>query len=292
MKNVHVSKAFASHSVPTELQSTMGEANQGAKTPLWSTLKEVFDLLHISSNFQGISQDLRFQHVHFRTGQHINTIGQNLQWLFAVNSGFLKTAAIDEFGNEQIIGFPMRGDILGADSISSLRFPSETVALSECNLILIPFHKLVTLAHENLGVQNAIFCILSRELQNRQAMINMLGKPNAETRVARFLVYLAERYGELGYSKSMFNLKMTRQDIGSYLGLSLETISRALSALNDAGLIRVEQRSIWIMEHAILKSMQRIPSAKARQKSSNQKPFAFANWTPPSIESVGICSTI
>jgi CRP/FNR family transcriptional regulator len=287
MTSTHVTKAFTPHSGTNKSSPHLNQQKHVIQTQLWSTLKDVFDLLRMPSNIQGIGKDLRFQHVHFRTGQRVHIIGQELEWLFVVNSGFLKTASIDEFGNEQIVGFPMKGDLLGGDSICTRRYPSESVALSDCNLILLPFQKLIALGHENIEIQNAILNILSRELQHTQTMVSMLGKPNAETKVARFLVYLAERYGALGYSKSMFNLQMTRQEIGSYLGLSLETVSRALSALNEAGLVKVDQRSIWIIEHDILKIMHRIPSSRNHNRDVEKKiPDFIGDWKATSSKSI------
>jgi CRP/FNR family transcriptional regulator len=93
-----------------------------------------------------------------------------------------------------------------------------------------------------------MYGVLSRELMREQAMIGVLGGLSAEARVARFLVTLAERLAAMGYSSKLFNLRMTRQEIGSYLGLTLESISRTLSALNEIGLITVDQRTVGIKD--------------------------------------------
>lgn len=268
-------------------QVTPIEAGLQCRGKLWSNLKEVCDLLDIPCSVSIADKDLLFQHVQFKTGQRIHTIGQEFDSFCIVNSGFLKTVSIDEFGNEQVLSFPMKGDLLGVDSICTKQYSSETVALSDCNLILLPFQKLAALGRAHAEFENAIYGILSRELMRKQAMVNMLGAPNAEARVARFLVALSERYSEIGYSKTTFSLRMTRQEIGSYLGLALETVSRTLSALDEIGLIRVDQRSIWIKEHEMLKILRRIPPSRARTKATpSKKPEAGASRLPPSQNSL------
>ncbi|MFI4939913.1 MAG: Crp/Fnr family transcriptional regulator [Burkholderiales bacterium] len=256
------------------------EAGRQCRGKLWSNLKEVCDLLHIPFNVSLAYTELLFQHVQFRPGQRIHTAGQKFVSLCIVNSGFLKTASIDELGHEQVHHFPMKGDVLGVECICTKRYSSETVALSDCNIIFLPFQKLAALGHAHVEFENAIYSLLSRELIRKQAMVNMLSAFNAETRVARFLVSLSERYAEIGYSKTMFNLQMTRQEIGSYLGLSLETVSRTLSALNEIGLISVDQRAIWIKHLDKLKMLRRLPvsTLHARQVKSGKLQVG-ANWS-------------
>ncbi|HEX7643857.1 MAG TPA: helix-turn-helix domain-containing protein [Noviherbaspirillum sp.] len=238
-----------------------------ARSPLWSSLDEVFKLLHIPLTNTQAGRELRFQHICVKAGQRVHTADEKFESLHVVNSGFLKTASIDEHGNEQVIGFPMKGDVLGIESVCTKRYPWECVALTDCNLIVIPYQTLMGLCRESEDIQNAAFNLLSRDLQHSQTTINMLGVPNAEIRVARFLVHLAERYGELGYSRTMFNLQMTRQEIGNYLGLSLETVSRAFSALNEVGLISVDQRAIQVNELDVLKMMRRIPASRLQGRT-------------------------
>ena len=235
---------------------------------LWSSLKELCDVLRIPTSSASLVDDeeLLFQHVQFKTGQRIHTIGQPFDALYIVHSGFLKTVLIDEFGNEQVLSFPMKGDLFGVDGIHARRYASEAVALSSCDLILLPFKKLTALGRIHFELEHAIYSVMSRELVREQAMISMLGALSAEARVARFLVSLSDRYAEMGYSSKLFNLRMTRHEIGSYLGLTLETVSRTLSAFNEIGLITVNQRSIGIKEPDALKTLRRLPPSSARAK--------------------------
>jgi CRP/FNR family transcriptional regulator len=241
------------------------EAGRQRQGRLWSNLKEVCDLLHIPACAVS-SEELLFQHVQFKTGQRIHTIGQPFDTLYIVNSGFLKTVLIDEFGNEQVLSFPMKGDLLGVDGIHTRHYASEAVALSDCDLILLPFKKLTALGRIHLELENMMYGVMSRELVREQAMIGMLGALSAEARVARFLIALSERFAQMGYSSKLFNLRMTRHEIGSYLGLTLETVSRTLSAFNEIGLITVDQRTIGIKDPDALKSLRRLPPSRNRSK--------------------------
>ena len=250
---------------PTLPSSSM-EAGRQRQGRLWSNLKEVCDLLHISTTCSIAADELLFQHVQFKTGQRIHTIGQPFDTLYIVNSGFLKTVLIDEFGNEQVLSFPMKGDMLGVDGIHNRHYSSEAVALSDCDLILLPFKKLTSLGRVHLELENVMYGVMSRELVREQAMIGMLGALSAEARVARFLVTLADRYAQMGYSSKLFNLRMTRHEIGSYLGLTLETVSRTLSAFNEIGLITVDQRTIGIKDPEALKTLRRLPPSRSRAK--------------------------
>lgn len=251
---------------PSQIPSPSMEAGRQRQGRLWSNLKEVCDLLHISSACTIAADELLFQHVQFKTGQRVHTIGQPFDTLYIVNSGFLKTVLIDEFGNEQVLSFPMKGDMLGVDGIHSRHYSSEAVALSDCDLILLPFKKLTALGRVHLELENVMYGVMSRELVREQAMIGMLGALSAEARVARFLVSLAERFGQMGYSSKLFNLRMTRHEIGSYLGLTLETVSRTLSAFNEIGLITVDQRTIGIKDPDALKTLRRLPPSRSRAK--------------------------
>jgi CRP/FNR family transcriptional regulator len=255
------------HLNPAALHTTPMEAGRQRQGRLWSNLKEVCDLLHISAAVSVGTEELLFQHVQFKTGQRVHTIGQPFDTLYIVNSGFLKTVLIDEFGNEQVLSFPMKGDMLGVDGIHTRHYASEAVALSDCDLILLPFKKLTALGRVHLELENVMYGVMSRELVREQAMIGMLGALSAEARVARFLVSLADRFAAMGYSSKLFNLRMTRHEIGSYLGLTLETVSRTLSAFNEIGLITVDQRTIGIKDADALKTLRRLPPSRSRTKT-------------------------
>ena len=247
------------------------EAGWQRQGKLWSNLKELCDALRIPAVASIADEELLFQHVQFKTGQRIHTIGQPFDTLYIVHSGFLKTVLIDEFGNEQVLSFPMKGDLFGVDGIHTRRYASEAVALSNCDLILLLFKKFTALGRTHVELEHAMYSVMSRELVREQGMVSMLGALSAEARVARFLVSLSDRFAEMGYSSKLFNLRMTRHEIGSYLGLTLETVSRTLSAFNEIGLITVDQRSIGIKDPDALKTLRRLPPSSSRAKQIASK---------------------
>ncbi|MDE2430990.1 MAG: helix-turn-helix domain-containing protein [Burkholderiales bacterium] len=237
---------------------------------LWSNLREVCELLHIPAPAASADEEVLFQHVRFKAGQRVHTIGQNFETLYIVNSGFLKTVLIDEYGNEQVLSFPMKGDLLGIDGIHNQHHASEAVALSDCDIILLPYRTFSVLGRTYAELEQAMYSVMSRELVREQLMIGMLSALSAEAKVARFLTNLGERFSQLGYSGKFFNLRMTRHEIGSYLGLTLETVSRTLSAFNEMGLISVDQRQIGLLDAAALKTLRRLPPTKGRNKVSEK----------------------
>jgi CRP/FNR family transcriptional regulator len=226
--------------------------------------------------------ELQFQHMQFKAGQRIHTIGQPFDLLYIVNSGFLKTVMIDELGNDQVLGFPMKGDMFGIDGIHRKQYSTETVALTNCDVILVPFRIFSGLGRTHPELEASIYAVMSRELVREQAMVGTLGSLSAEARVARFLVYLSERFTEMGYSGTQFNLRMTRQEIGNYLGLTLETVSRTFSAFNSIGYLSVDQRAIVVHDLQSLRTLRRLPPSRARAKAESAKK-RIADATPEAL---------
>ncbi len=241
-------------------------SNWNSQNKLWSTLAEIGEFLHVPATQAMVRENVMFQHIYFKAGQRIHTLGQAFDSLFLVNSGFIKTVLFDEFGNEQVLNFPMKGDVLGIDSIHTGQHISEAIALSDCDIILLPFKAITTLSHTHDQLAHAMFGLMSKELARQQMRLSIHGAASAEARVAKFLLSLSERFFLMGYSKSTFNLRMTRNDIGSYLGLTLETVSRTLSAINELGLISVSQRRICINDAEALKNLRKLPSNKLKTK--------------------------
>jgi len=246
---------------------------------LWSDLTEIGEFLHTSAPKAMQNEKALFQHLQFKAGQRIHSLGQNFDSLYLVNSGFIKTVLFDENGDEQVLNFPMKGDVLGMDSIHTDCYSSESIALSDCDIILLPYKTIIGLSRTYEQLDHAIFNLMSRELARQQLRLSMHGTTSAEARVAKFLLSLSERFYALGYSKSSFNLRMTRNEIGSYLGLTLETVSRTLSALNEIGLLTVNQRQICINDAHALGILRKLPSNKIKAKLSECFQGAhIVNW--------------
>ena len=221
-----------------------------------ASLGEVLALMRCSCLNQARVSNLRFTRRKVKQGESIYRSGQEFESLYLVSLGFFKTLLIDESGGEQVLCFPMRGDLLGIDGITNNRYVSTAIALEDSEVIVVPFKQLTGLGRELEELEQLIYQVISRELVREHNIIWVLGTLNAEARVTRFLLGLSERFSDLGYSPLQFNLRMTRQEIGNYLGLTLETISRSLSALQAAGLINVNQKSIEIKNLATLRYAQ------------------------------------
>lgn len=252
--------------IHANLTTLSNEAGWRCKGDLWSNLQDVCALLKIQFHSGNNSKEMLFQHVRYKAGQKIHKVGQHFENLAIVNCGFLKTGVIDEYGNDQVLNFPMKGDLLGIDGIYHQCHATEAVALSDCDIILLPYKIFSTLGHHYPELELAMFSVMSREMVRERTMASMLSALGAEAKVARFLSHLAMRFKELGYSDKTFNLRMTRHEIASYLGLAIETVSRTLSALHELEVIKVNQRQIIIIDALFLKTFRRLPSTRSRHK--------------------------
>jgi CRP/FNR family transcriptional regulator, anaerobic regulatory protein len=240
----------------------LARSEQQLKCRLWSSLVELCELLQIAAHAMPLEPQL-FQHLQYRPGQQVCIDGAAFDALYVVNAGFLKTVSVDEWGGEQVLGFPMKGDILGMDGICNRRYASKAVALSCCEVIRVPFKTLTTLMKAHPCFEEAMFEILGQELTRKQSAIGALTCLGAAARVARFLLLLAERFAKIGYSSKRYVLQMTREEIASYLGIKHETVSRAISAFHDVGLITVDRRLVTIHDVDALRMLRRLsPSHK------------------------------
>jgi len=181
-----------------------------------------------------------------RRGDYLYRVGGPLRSLYAVRVGFLKSSMLHDDGREQVTGFHLMGDLLGMDAIGAGKHMCDAVALEDSDVCEIPFQDLEDLSRDVPGLQRHFNRLMSREIVRDHGVMLLLGSMRAEERLAAFLLNLSQRYSACGYSGTQLILRMTRQEIGSYLGLKLETISRALSHLQDNDLIRVESKSIEI----------------------------------------------
>jgi CRP/FNR family transcriptional regulator, anaerobic regulatory protein len=224
-----------------------------------SSPSDVCKLLGIAD--VGSQFDDKFTRRRVKAGRWIFGSGQKFDSLFIVSSGTIKTMLLDEAGNEQILSFPLRGDLLGIDGLHAKHYPSQAVAITDCELVVIAFSDLIKLTREHNAVETWFHCAISQEMAREHAVMGLLGTLGSEARVARFLLSLSERFEALGYSPTHFSLHMTRQEIGSYLGLTLETVSRAMSALHDAQFIDVSQRTVVLKNRDGLRILKKIPIA-------------------------------
>jgi len=187
------------------------------------------------------------KHVYAR-GNYLYRSGDKLQSLHAIHSGSFKTQVLHEDGREQVTGFQMVGEIIGLDAISTGRHSCDAVAMENSEVCEMPFNKLEALSRELPGLQRHLHRIMSSEIVRSQGIMLLLGSMRAEERLAAFLLNLSQRFAARGYSPTQFQLRMSRQEIGSYLGLKLETVSRTFSHFQADGLINVRARSVEIID--------------------------------------------
>jgi CRP/FNR family transcriptional regulator len=190
-----------------------------------------------------------------KRGDYLYRAGSELHSLFAIRTGFMKSCVLHDDGREQVAGFHMPGDIMGLDAISMNQHTCDAIALEDSDVCEIPFTVLETLSREVPSLQQHFHRIMSREIVHDHGVMLLLGSMRAEERLAAFLLNLSQRFSARGYSASEFNLRMTREEIGSYLGLKLETISRALSRFQDEKIIEVQNKYIKINEMDSLRAL-------------------------------------
>jgi CRP/FNR family transcriptional regulator len=205
-----------------------------------------------------VANHLVFNRAKVRRGESLYRTGDRFTSLYAVREGFFKSTILMEDGRrDQVTGFSMPGEVLGMDGIGLERHTCNTIALEDSNVCAIPFAGLQELAHEIPSLQHRLREMMSREIVREQSVMLLLGSMNAEERLAMFLLNLAQRFAVHGRSPSEFELCMTREEIGSYLGLTLETVSRTLSRFQEQGLLGVQVKSIQILDNARLERVMR-----------------------------------
>ena len=185
---------------------------------------------------------------HVQRGEHIFRVGASFQFLFAIRTGFFKTYELQEDGQEHITGFHMSGEIIGMDAISSDHNTCNAVALEDSDMCEIPFQQLENLCREIPALQHQFHKLMSREIIRDHGIMMLLGGMRAEERLAAFLLNLSQRYAARGYSAFEFHLRMTRAEIGHYLGMKLETVSRTLTKFQEQGLIAVSNKHIELTD--------------------------------------------
>jgi CRP/FNR family transcriptional regulator len=183
-----------------------------------------------------------------KRGHNLYRSGDSFEAIYAIRSGFFKTDVLLEDGRDQVTGFQMAGEILGMDGISSENHTCNAVALEDSEVCVIPFQQLEALSREVQALQRHFHKVMSREIVRDHSVMMLLGTMRAEERLAAFLLNLSQRFTTRGYSAAEFHLRMTREEIGSYLGLKLETVSRAFSHFQEQGFISVQQKHIHIRD--------------------------------------------
>lgn len=188
-------------------------------------------------------------------GDNLFHAGESFQALFAVRAGFFKTTVSAEDGRDQVTGFQMGGDLLGLDAIGTERHSCNAIALEDSQVCVIPFQQLEDLSRAFTDLQRQVHRLMSREIVREHNVMLLLGSMRAEERLAAFLLNLSQRLRRRGFSSTSMILRMTREEIGSYLGLKLETVSRTFSRFQEESILDVRQRQVRILNPRALQAM-------------------------------------
>ena len=186
-------------------------------------------------------------------GDNLFRNGDKFNALYAIRTGFFKTRISAEDGRDQVTGFQMAGEIIGLDGIVSDHHTCDAVALEDAEVCVMPFDRIEELSREITSLQRHVHKIMSREIVRENGVMLLLGSMRAEERLAAFLLNLVQRLHARGFSQSELVLRMTREEIGSYLGLKLETVSRTFSKFVEEGIVEVKQRHVRILNPDALK---------------------------------------
>ncbi len=192
---------------------------------------------------------------HVKRGDTLFRSGDKFSSLYAIRTGFFKTCVATEDGRDQVTGFQMAGEVIGLDGIVSDNHSCDAVALEDAEVCVMPYDRIEDLSREVHGLQRHVHKIMSREIVREHGVMLLLGSMRAEERLAAFLLNLVHRLHARGFSQSELILRMSREEIGSYLGMKIETVSRTFSKFAEEGIVEVKQRHVRILNTQALKDI-------------------------------------
>jgi CRP/FNR family transcriptional regulator len=190
-----------------------------------------------------------------RKGDVLFRAGDRFTALYAIRLGSCKTVTLTDDGSEQVSGHHLPGDIIGIEGIGGEVHACQAIALEDSEMCVLPFDRIEKLAHDDASFQRHLYRLLSSAIVRERTVTLMVGTMRAEQRLASFLLDLSNRYHARGYSSTEFVLRMTREEIGSHLGLKLETVSRLFSRFAEEGLIDVHGRVIKLLDRIALQEL-------------------------------------
>ena len=188
-------------------------------------------------------------------GEFLFRSGNTFTSLYAVRSGSIKYYTENAQGDEQITGLYLPGEILGLDAIHDEYHPGSAIALETTSLCEIPFHALEEISQNIPGLHHQLLRIMSKEISTDQTLLMLMAQKNAEERLAAFLVNLSSRLKQRNFSDTEFFLSLSRKDIGNYLGLTIETISRTFSHFQSQGLLQTDRKYVKLLQLTQLKTL-------------------------------------
>lgn len=188
-------------------------------------------------------------------GDHLFRSGERFRSLYVVKTGSVKTYTPSEEGGEQVLGFHLPGEIIGLDAIDQDAHACSAKVLETSAICEVPFQRFEELAAAIPSLQHSMYRLLSKEIGHDAEMLLLLGKKNAEERLAAFLVSMSQRLSKRGLSPTDFYLSMSRHEIGNYLGLAVETVSRLFTRFQDEGLVRVDRKHVELLDLASIEQI-------------------------------------
>ena len=214
----------------------------------------------LSDGDLGKLDELVTQRRRIKRGSALFSNGDKFSALYAIRVGFFKTCVTTEGGRDQVTGFQMAGEIMGLDGIVGARHTCDAVALEDAEVCVMPYDRIEDLSRDVPALQTHVHRIMSREIVRDHGVMLLLGSMRAEERLAAFLLNLVQRLQARGFSSSELVLRMTREEIGSYLGLKLETVSRTFSKFAEEGIVEVKQRHVRILNSDALRAIVNAPA--------------------------------
>jgi CRP/FNR family transcriptional regulator, anaerobic regulatory protein len=209
--------------------------------PVGLTNQDMGELEHIVDTIYPYSDDAP-----------VYTAGQTFDKIYAVKSGMFKSVIVDSLGNDHITGFHLPGELFGLDAIYSEKYMSSAVSLGTSSLCAIDYSDLEQLSHRLPSLQHQLMNLMSKEVRTSQSLNVDL---TADQKLAGFLVALAARYKERGYSETRFHLVMPRRDIANHLNMAPETVSRLFKRFSNEGLLDINRTDLTIVDLPALKEM-------------------------------------
>jgi len=238
---------------PHTAESCQNCAQQRFCLPQGLEPAEVQDLEHLISRIRSVGR-----------GDYLFRAGERQRSVYAVRSGVIKLSCSMSNGDEQVIGFRLPGDLFGLEALGMEICTNSAVAIAPSSVCQIPVAQLIRVSSESPKLQQQLYVLFARQIVNANLALTMLGKSKAESGLAALILSVAERYRARGYSSTDFNLSMSRAEIGHYLGITVETVSRLFSRFQKQGLLKVDKRHIVVRDTDRLRSMAGYPSTSER----------------------------
>lgn len=188
-------------------------------------------------------------------GDHLYRVGNAFHGIYAIKHGALKSSCVTADGREQVTGFYLEGELVGLDAVDEDMHPYDAVALMPTEVCQLSFNALTEASGKAPNLLRALIRVMAREIRREEQVVMLLGSATAEQRVARFFINLYERLEKRGAEHNIITLVMSRQDIGNYLGLAIETVSRQFRKLQDQGIVLIDKRNIEVLDMQILRQV-------------------------------------